>query len=147
MNIKKFYSILFFVLITGLILSVNFKSSDIFGNDRFTGGPKISFAEKQRDFGKIVQGDIIQYEFDFSNDGDENLEITNVQTSCGCTAAVVEGSVLKPSESGSIKVGFDSTGREGRTSKTIVVMSNDPENPAVTLTIYAEIERKTEQSK
>lgn len=109
--------------------------------------PRIKFESSQHDFGKIKEGTVSEFTFKFKNLGKESLIINDVRTSCGCTAAVVEGSVLKPSESGSIKVGFDSTGREGRTSKTIVVMSNDPENPAVTLTIYAEIERKTEQSK
>ena len=83
MNTKKFYIILFSVLIFGLILSVNLKSSDILGSVYHAGGPKLNFSEKQKDFGKILQGDIVQYEFDFINDGDTTLEITNVQTSCG----------------------------------------------------------------
>ena len=149
MNIKKFYSILFFVLITGLILSVNFKSSDIFGNDRFTGGPKISFAEKQRDFGKIVQGDIIQYEFDFSNDGDQNLEVTNVQTSCGCTAATVgEKSEYKPGETGKIRITFNSNGKVGNIEKTVLVQSNSPApNDQIILTLHFDIKLPTEEEK
>jgi len=103
--------------------------------------PKIKFESTQHDFGKIKEGKISEYTFKFQNLGKENLIISDVRTSCGCTAAVVEGKNLKPAESGTIKIEFDSTGREGRLSRTIVVMSNDPVTPTTTLTIYAEIEK------
>ncbi|MHC1737554.1 MAG: DUF1573 domain-containing protein [Ignavibacteriaceae bacterium] len=107
--------------------------------------PKIKFESTQHDFGKIKEGKISQYTFKFTNLGKETLVVSNVQTSCGCTAAVVQGKELKPAESGSIQIEFDSTGRLGRNSKTIVVMSNDPVNPVTTLTIYAEVEPRPEK--
>lgn len=148
MNIKKFYTILFFFLILGLILSVNLKSSDIFGNDRFTGGPKISFAEKQKDFGKILQGDIIQYEFDFANDGDETLEIKNVQTSCGCTAATVgDKDEYKPGEKGKIRITFNSNGKVGIIEKTVLVESNDKANDQIILTVRFDVALPSDEQK
>jgi len=104
--------------------------------------PQIKFEQTQHDFGKIEEGKINEHIFKFKNLGKENLIINDVRTSCGCTAAVVEGQDLKPGESGSIKIQFDSSGRNGRQSKTIVVLSNDPETPTATLTIYAEITPK-----
>lgn len=149
MNIKKFYTILFFVLIVGLILSVNLKSSDILGNIAYlTGGPKINFAEKQRDFGTILQGDIVQYEFDFSNDGDEELEITNVQTSCGCTAATIgEKDKYKPGEKGKIRVTFNSNGKVGKIEKTVLVQSNDKVNDQVILSLMFDVKLPSEEEK
>jgi mono/diheme cytochrome c family protein len=149
MNIKKFYITLFFFLIIGLIFSVNFKSSDIFGYDRFTGGPKISFAEKQRDFGKILQGEIIQYEFDFTNEGDEVLEIKNVQTSCGCTAATVgEKDEYQPGEKGKIRVTFNSNGKVGKIEKTVLVESNTaaPDDQVI-LSIVFDVKLPSEEEK
>jgi len=148
MNIKKFYITLFFVLILGLILSVNLKSSDILGNDHFTGGPKITFAEKQRDFGKVLQGDIVQYEFDFSNEGDEQLEITNVQTSCGCTAATVgEKNTYGPGEKGKLRVSFNSNGKVGKIEKTVLVQSNDKTNDQIILTLTFDVKLPSEEEK
>lgn len=149
MNIKKFYITLFFVLILGLVLSVNFKSSKILGSVSHTGGPKISFAEKQKDFGKILQGDIIQYEFDFSNDGDSELEITNVQTSCGCTAATAgEKNKYAPGEKGKIRITFNSNGKVGKIEKTVLVQSNSPEpNDQIILSLLFDVKLPSEEEK
>jgi mono/diheme cytochrome c family protein len=149
MNIKKFYLSLFFVLILGLILSVNLKSSDILGNVTFTGGPKIVFAEKQRDFGKILQGDIIQYEFDFTNEGDSELEITNVQTSCGCTAATAgEKNKYAAGEKGKIKITFNSNGKVGKVEKTVLIQSNSlAPNDQIILTLNFDVKLPSEEEK
>lgn len=148
MNIKKFYIVFFSVLILGLILSVNLKSSDILGSVYHTGGPTISFTEKQKDFGKIMQGDIIQYEFDFTNDGDSELEITNVQTSCGCTAATAgEKSKYAPGEKGKIRITFNSNGKVGKIEKTVLVQSNDKVNDQVILTLNFDVKLPSEEEK
>jgi mono/diheme cytochrome c family protein len=148
MNIKKFYIFFFFILITGLILSVNLKSSDIFGRVKYSGGPKIVFTETKKEFGKILQGDIIQYEFDFSNDGDSELEIKNVQTSCGCTAATVgEKNTYQPGEKGKIRITFNSNGKLGHIEKTILVESNDQANNQQILAIYFDISLPSEEQK
>ncbi|MBS1514949.1 MAG: DUF1573 domain-containing protein [Bacteroidetes bacterium] len=149
MNTKKFYIILFSVLIFGLILSVNLKSSDILGSVYHAGGPKLNFSEKQKDFGKILQGDIVQYEFDFINDGDTTLEITNVQTSCGCTAATVgEKNKYAPGEKGKIRITFNSNGKVGKIEKTVLVQSNSPApNDQIILTLNFDVKLPTEEEK
>jgi len=148
MNIKKFYIFFLTFAIGALILSVNFKASDILGNIRFAPGPKIVFAEKVKDFGKILQGEIIQYEFNFTNEGDEVLEIENVQTSCGCTAATVgEKDEYKPGESGIIRVTFNSNGKMGHVEKTVLVQSNDKINDQIILTMNFDIGLPTDEQK
>ncbi len=68
-----------------------------------------------------------------------NLEIRDIRTSCGCTAASPSKKVFKPGESGELKVSFDSKNRSGRTSRTITLITNDEVEEYYTLTIYAEI--------
>lgn len=105
-------------------------------------GPKIIFEKNQHDFGKIYEGKIVEYTFKFKNAGKGVLNIKDVKTTCGCTAAVVTGKKLKPGEEGSIKIEFDSSNRFGRTSRNIIVSSNDPDEAIKTLTIYADILKK-----
>ena len=46
-------------------------------------GPKIKFREESKDFGKMKQGEVLTHVFVFKNEGDENLVIKRVKTSCG----------------------------------------------------------------
>jgi len=103
--------------------------------------PKIQFEQTFHDFGKIKEGSVVDFTFKYKNVGSDVLEIKNVRTSCGCTAAVVSGKSLKPNEEGTIKVEFDSANREGAVTRTITVTSNDPTEQQKTLTITSFIEK------
>ena len=104
-------------------------------------GAKIFFPETQHDFGKVKEGLKIEYTFKFENKGTESLVVKDIKTSCGCTAAVVSNSNLKPGEVGSIKVDFDTKNRAGRNSKSITIVSNDKNEPNKVLTIYADVQK------
>lgn len=104
-------------------------------------GARIFFPETQHDFGKVKEGLKVEYTFKFENKGTESLVVKDIKTSCGCTAAVVSNSSLKPGEVGSIKVNFDTKNRSGRNSKSITVVSNDKKEPNKILTIYADVQK------
>ena len=104
-------------------------------------GAKIFFPETQHDFGKVPEGKKVEYTFKFENKGTESLIIKDVKTSCGCTAAVVSNSTIKPGQIGSIKVDFDTKSRQGRNSKSITVVSNDNKEPNKVITIYADVQK------
>ena len=71
-----------------------------------------------------------------------DLEIKDIKTSCGCTAALASSKLLKPGEEGTIKVDFDTANRFGKTNRTISITTNEPETPVKILTIYADITKK-----
>jgi uncharacterized cupredoxin-like copper-binding protein len=102
-------------------------------------GAKIKFDKSQHDFGVIKEGIVADYVFKFTNVGKMDLEIRDIRTSCGCTAASPSKKIFKPGESGELKVSFDSKNRSGRTSRTITLITNDEVEEYYTLTIYAEI--------
>jgi hypothetical protein len=103
--------------------------------------PKLSFAETQHDFGIVKEGQVMQYTFSFKNTGTADLEIKDVKTSCGCTAAVISNKIIKPGDEGSLKIEFDTANRSGKTSKIITVTSNDADEFQKILTIYADISK------
>jgi len=107
-------------------------------------GPKIQFDKTIHDFGKITEGSVVDYTFKYRNVGSAPLQIKNVSTSCGCTAAVINGKLLKPGEEGTLKVEFDSSNREGVVTRTITLSSNDANEPQKTLTIVTFIEKGKE---
>ncbi len=90
-------------------------------------GPVITFAEEKFDFGDIHQGDKVEHVFQFENTGNEPLIITNVQTTCGCTAPNWPRDPVAPGQASEIKVVFNSAGKMGRQTKVITVVSNTAE--------------------
>jgi len=104
--------------------------------------PTIYFPETQHDFGKVSEGEKVNYTFRFVNKGTSELIIKDVKSSCGCTAALLNSSNLKPGQEGTLKVEFDTKNRSGKNSKTVTVQSNDPKDPTKILTIYADIIKK-----
>lgn len=103
-----------------------------------TGTAIIKFEKLEHDFGTIEAGEHVGYIFTFVNDGDADLVITSVNTSCGCTVPKFDRKPISPGGSGTIEVVFDSAGRSGRQTKNIVVQSN-AENKLILLRITAEV--------
>lgn len=93
-------------------------------------GPKISFSEKSFDFGEITQGEKVEHVFEFENIGTEALILSDVRTTCGCTAPEWPREPVAPGEKAKIKVVFNSAGKMGMQNKVITVMSNAVNNPA-----------------
>jgi hypothetical protein len=87
-------------------------------------GPAITFEETSFDFGDIYQGDKVEHTFKLENTGTQPLIITNVQTTCGCTATEWPREPVLPGESANLKVNFNSAGKYGRQNKVISIISN-----------------------
>jgi hypothetical protein len=87
-------------------------------------GPVIVFEEEVYDFGDIIQGEKVEHTFRFENGGDEPLILSNVLTTCGCTATDWPRDPIAPGKSGEISVNFNSAGRMGRQNKIVTVLSN-----------------------
>ena len=92
---------------------------------------KISFDKTEHNFGRIISGEIVRYSFKFTNKGKEDLLISKVSTSCGCTVSSYPRNPIKPGGKGVIEVVFDSRGRKGFQSKTITVLSNSVPNKTI----------------
>ena len=106
-------------------------------------GPIMYFNDTQHDFGKLHEGDVVDYTFSFQNKGNENLDIRNVKTSCGCTAALVSSKTIEPGKEGTLKVELDTKNHVGKMSRRITIYSNDPTNPDMVLTIFADVQKGT----
>jgi hypothetical protein len=102
--------------------------------------PKIAFEKEQFTFPKTKTGEKIKYSFKFKNEGKSDLIIRKTKASCGCTATEPEKSVLKPGESSSINIIFDTKNMTGHQHKTVYVYNNDPRYSTVALHIEGEVE-------
>ena len=92
--------------------------------------PVISFEQGMYNFGSIVQGEKVQYDFKFKNTGKSPLIINDATATCGCTVPEKPTAPVKPGETGVIRVVFNSTGKMGMQDKVVTITSNG--NPATT---------------
>lgn len=111
------------------------------GKGNVSAGPELFFKNKQHDFGKVKEGDVVDYTFNFVNKGKKTLDIRDIKTSCGCTAALVSSKKIEPGKEGTLKVELDTKHREGKMSRRVTVYSNDPANPNMVLTIFADVQK------
>lgn len=92
-----------------------------------------------------IQRDNIPYDsqepfvFEFKNNGATPVIITDVRTSCGCTAAEKPTEPVKKGKSSKIVVKYD-TKRVGNFTKTITVSTNIPTEPTIILTIKGSVQ-------
>lgn len=103
------------------------------------GKPKAVVAEPVKDAGTVAKGEKIVNDFLIKNDGDANLQITNVQPACGCTVAEFD-KLIKPGQTGKVHAVIDSTTFNGPIAKGVTVFTNDPDTPQIELTIRAKVE-------
>ncbi len=89
-------------------------------------GPSFAFdlANNTYDFGTVVDGDIVTYEYTFKNSGNQPLIIYKTEVACNCTTADWPKRPIMPGQSGAIKVTFKSEGNVGKVNKQIYVKSN-----------------------
>ncbi|MCK4923055.1 MAG: DUF1573 domain-containing protein [Bacteroidales bacterium] len=107
--------------------------------DEKANAPVIDFANKTFNFDKLKQGEKINYEYLFTNNGKSDLVIRKVRASCGCTAIITDQKIIAPGQSSAIKVNFNSAGKKGAQNKTVTVITNDPANPRIILWIKGEV--------
>lgn len=101
----------------------------------------IAFETEKHDFGKISEGPIATYNFEFKNNGTAPVVISGARASCGCTTPEWPKDPIMPGATGNIKVGYTTKGRVGNFNKTITVTSN-AENGTVVLTINGIVLKK-----
>lgn len=80
--------------------------------------------------------DDVKLAFAFTNSTGRAVTITDVETSCGCTATSLAKKTYAPGERGRLDVTFDTRGTAGPQQKTIYVRTSDaPEATALTLKV------------
>jgi len=101
-------------------------------------GPRIDVAEKIKDYGVVAKGDTIAAVFEVKNTGKAALQINQVRPTCGCTVANFD-KTIEPGQTGKVHAEVDTAAFLGPISKAVLVFSNDPTTPQVSLVIKADV--------
>jgi len=121
---------LFFSLVAAAMLFSSCHQSTGSATAGNTGGsaenaPVMKFEKETHDFGKLIVGKKVSYDFKFTNTGKSPLIITDGYASCGCTKPEWPKAPIKPGDSGIIHVTFNSQGKTpGLQDKLITITAN-----------------------
>lgn len=130
------------MLVTVTIISCDVRRKDKIADDASTqkelalkDSTTVQIIDSVYNFGKVTDGEKVEYSYRFKNTGSQPLVIVNASASCGCTVPQKPEKPILPGDIGFIKIVFDSKGRVGSAHKTITVISNaNPEFTPLVLT-------------
>ena len=102
------------------------------------GAPKMVVPHKVMDVGTVPRGEIAEVAFEIVNEGSAPLEIRAVRPTCGCTVADYDKEIA-PGETGAVRATLATRDFVGPIAKSILIMTNDPEEPTVNVVIKADV--------
>ncbi len=104
-----------------------------------TKAPRIRVEPEAFDFGNVLPGKTLRKEFTIRNFGNAPLELENVSTTCGCTAALAGAKTVEPGGSTPLRVTFETRRFSGKVERKVLVRSNDPKTPLVEVKLGATV--------
>jgi rhodanese-related sulfurtransferase len=136
--------ILVFFTITGCVKQEIVQPSNLENNLTNNSVSPFVFTEKSFDFGKIKQsGGKVSHDFVFTYNGENEIEITGVPTSCACTSAVISKTKFKKGETGILTVSFNPNLHEeptGQFYKSISLLTSPKLETMPEVKIWVEID-------
>jgi len=104
--------------------------------------PELKLSKYTHNFGNVKEGKILKVGIDVSNNGNSNLEINDIKSSCGCAVVQMSNKKLLPNEKSELKIEFNTKGLSGQIARTVTLFSNDPKSPSQVLTLISNIEKE-----
>lgn len=106
-----------------LIILIILNSALAFGQAEF------SFKKTSVRFPKTQEGEVLKFQYEFTNSGNQPLIISDIKVQCSCTKFDFPKQPIKPGEKGIITVSFDTKDKIGYQDRTLEVYSNAKKNP------------------
>ena len=111
-----------------LLISMNLLAQD---------SPGRIFEEEKIDLGEIAKGSKVQFAFPMTNPYEHDMEITAIDSSCGCTSISTGPFTIGPGEKSHIRGEIDTVAYSGRRSAVITVTIGAPYKMEVRLRLQA----------
>jgi len=106
--------------------------------------PDINLSADFYDFGTMRASDVVNHVFTVENVGDAKLLIKDVKSLCACTQATIAAREIPPGGKTELTVTFTPAVHKilGKVTRTVIIESNDPDEPKRELTITAEVKER-----
>jgi hypothetical protein len=96
----------------------------LLGSISLSAQAKIKFKDAKQSFGFVKKGEVVKVSFVFSNTGNEDLAITEAKAECSCTTVDFPNYKIKPGQTDTIRVYFDTKSVYDRQDRIVEVISN-----------------------
>ncbi|MDP2607088.1 MAG: DUF1573 domain-containing protein [Deltaproteobacteria bacterium] len=105
--------------------------------------PDVTVTPTNRDLGSVGSKDVVNLNYAVVNEGNEDLLVDSVVTSCGCTTAELSNSIIPPGRRADLKVHFDVGFHKMAPGEQVVrivwMKTNDPDTPIAIARLTATI--------
>ena len=108
------------------------------GKGAAVAAPKIEVIPETKEAGTVAKGQMIESVFVVKNNGAADLVISDARPGCGCTVASFD-KIIKPGGEGKVLSSVDTKNFSGPITKSILLVSNDPDRPQLNLFIKATV--------
>jgi hypothetical protein len=110
------------------------------GTEALAAGPKMELSAETWELGNVNQWDNPATEITIKNSGDKTLIISEVKSSCGCTAVMLSEKSIKPGKTGTLKINFDPYNTNpGPIRREVGLVTNDPVSPKKSIILRGRI--------
>ncbi|MBL4652609.1 MAG: DUF1573 domain-containing protein [Flavobacteriales bacterium] len=93
------------------------------------GQAEIKFEEKVQKFEKTKPGPVLEFDYSFTNTGDQPLIITELKVTCTCTKFTFPKEPIAVGEKAIVHVAFDTNHKIGYQDRIIEIYSNAKSSP------------------
>lgn len=102
-------------------------------------GPRLVVEPEGFDFGRALVNKSLRKDFTLRNIGTEALQLEKVTTTCGCTIASGYDRVIKPGQSTTLSIEFQTRSYLGRVERKVLIRSNDPTRDPLEVKVQATV--------
>ena len=93
------------------------------------------FSDRNFDFGTVARAGKVEHEFVITNLYKDDIHISSVRSSCGCTQPRISKETLKSHEKGAIIAAFNTRAFSGQRGATVTVTIDRPRYAEITLNV------------
>lgn len=104
--------------------------------------PRLALDPESWDFGRTLKNRVLEKQFTLKNVGDTDLVIDKISTTCGCAAALLSERTLRPGQSATLKVTFETRDFEGRVERKVLLRSSDRARDPLEIKLQATVVRQ-----
>ena len=90
---------------------------------------KMKIADAKKNFGFVKKGEKVVLSYEFTNEGNQPLIITEAKAECSCTTVKWPKEPIAPGQKGVIEVTFDTAPTYDRQDRTVEIISNSSSSP------------------
>jgi len=90
---------------------------------------KLVFTDSKKNFGFVKQGKVIEMKYEFINDGNQPLILSESKVECSCTEVILPKEPIMPKQKSFVLVKFNTLTVFDRQDRTVEIQSNATNNP------------------